>query len=60
MSEKREFYTDENPGGPWSKALRAMVERDKRLEEEYRKRRRQSEDEELRSYSNFHIKSGSR
>lgn len=29
---KEGHYTDESPGGPWSKAMRAMIERDKRLE----------------------------
>ena len=38
MDEKKEnnpeFYTKENPGGPWSKALQAMLERDRRLKAE--------------------------
>jgi hypothetical protein len=27
-NKKMEYYTEENPGGPWLKALKRMVERD--------------------------------
>jgi hypothetical protein len=34
--EKTEHYTDENPGGPWSKALKAMAEKAKKQKEQER------------------------
>ena len=49
--KKTNFYTDECPGGPWSRALKAMVERDKRLRELEWKKSEEKKDKELKTKS---------
>ena len=45
--EKSDFYTDEKPYGPWSMALKSMIERDNRLEKEERRKMVEARDREL-------------